>query len=69
MRKDIYKHPLQEPEILPGTSSQGHMRRFNPPKQKSSRKTRIESDRTRERPNRGHSAAEGDRSGLEGSQQ
>ncbi|GFY30560.1 uncharacterized protein TNCV_3523231 [Trichonephila clavipes] len=62
MRKDIYKHPLQEPEILPGTSSQGHMRRFNPPKQKSSRKTRIESDRTREtRPstNRGHSAAEG----------
>ncbi|GFX33331.1 hypothetical protein TNCV_811931 [Trichonephila clavipes] len=61
MRKDINKHPSQEPEILPGTSNQGHTRRSNPPKQKSSRKTRVESDRTREtRPstNRGHSAAE-----------
>ncbi|GFW53675.1 hypothetical protein TNCV_4815761 [Trichonephila clavipes] len=38
MRKDINKHPSQEPEILPGTSNQGHTRRSNPPKQKSSRK-------------------------------
>ncbi|GFW20341.1 uncharacterized protein TNCV_3457791 [Trichonephila clavipes] len=62
MRKDSNKHPSQEPEILPGTSNQGQARRSNLPKQKSSRKISVESDRTREsRPNtnREHSAAEG----------
>ncbi|GFY20939.1 transposable element Tcb1 transposase [Trichonephila clavipes] len=52
----------REPEILPGTSNQGQTKRSNPPKQKSSRKTKVESERTREsRPstNRRHSAAEG----------
>ncbi|GFU01502.1 hypothetical protein TNCV_3123681 [Trichonephila clavipes] len=61
MRKDINKHPSLEPEILPGTSNQGQTRRSNPSKQRSSRKTRVESDRTREtRPstNRRHSATE-----------
>ncbi|GFX54081.1 uncharacterized protein TNCV_2337171 [Trichonephila clavipes] len=54
--------PPREPEILPGTSNQGQASRSNPPKQKSSRKTRMEFDRTQEtRPNtnRGHSTAEG----------
>ncbi|GFT94399.1 retrovirus-related Pol polyprotein from transposon 297 [Trichonephila clavipes] len=52
----------KEPKILPGTSNQGQKRRSNPPKQKSSRKTRVESDRTRETrtsTDKGHSAAEG----------
>ncbi|GFW25327.1 hypothetical protein TNCV_5088921 [Trichonephila clavipes] len=58
---DVLENP-REPEILPGTSNQGQTRRTNPPEQKSSRKTRGESDRTRDtRPstNRGYSAVEG----------
>ncbi|GFW35951.1 hypothetical protein TNCV_1927801 [Trichonephila clavipes] len=73
MRKDINKHPSQEPEILPGTSNQGQTRRSNPPNQQSSRKTRMEGVTEPERP--GEVLTEdtvqlrGDRSGLEGSQQ
>ncbi|GFX67927.1 uncharacterized protein TNCV_1974281 [Trichonephila clavipes] len=73
MRKDINKHPSREPEILPGSSNQGQTKRFNPPHQQSSRKTRMEADRTGERP--GEVLTEDtvhireDRSGLEGSQQ
>ncbi|GFW40739.1 hypothetical protein TNCV_4528281 [Trichonephila clavipes] len=62
MRKDINKHPSQESEVLPGSSNQGQTRRSNPPKQKSSRKTRMEADRTgetRRSTHREHRAAEG----------
>ncbi|GFU08756.1 hypothetical protein TNCV_991101 [Trichonephila clavipes] len=31
MRKDINKHPSQEPQILPGSSNKGQTRRPNPP--------------------------------------
>ncbi|GFW85260.1 uncharacterized protein TNCV_3250001 [Trichonephila clavipes] len=56
------KYPSQEPEILPGSSNQGQTRRSNPPLQQSSRKTRMEADRTgetRRSTHGGHSAVEG----------
>ncbi|GFV89427.1 hypothetical protein TNCV_4152431 [Trichonephila clavipes] len=49
----------KEPEILPGSSNQGQTKRSNPPHQQSSRKTRMEADRTGETSrstHRGHSA-------------
>ncbi|GFY21864.1 uncharacterized protein TNCV_3295081 [Trichonephila clavipes] len=61
MRKDTNKHPSQEPEVLPGTSNKGQMRRFSPPKEESSREARVESGKAREtrtRDSGGHSAAE-----------
>ncbi|GFS66617.1 uncharacterized protein TNCV_228981 [Trichonephila clavipes] len=62
MRKDTNKHPSQKPEILPGTSNQGQMRRFSPPKEESSRGARVQSGRVREirtKDSGRHSAAEG----------
>ncbi|GFS92648.1 hypothetical protein TNCV_1160941 [Trichonephila clavipes] len=54
-------HCSKEPEILPRSSNQGQTRRSNPPHQQSSRKTRMEADRTggTGSTHRGHSAAEG----------
>ncbi|GFX26479.1 uncharacterized protein TNCV_950771 [Trichonephila clavipes] len=64
MRKDTNTHPSQEPEVLPGPSNQGQMRRFSPPKVENSRETRGESGKAREtrtKDSREHSAAEGRR--------
>ncbi|GFW57184.1 uncharacterized protein TNCV_541011 [Trichonephila clavipes] len=61
MRQGTNKNPSQEPEVLPGPSNQGH-RRFSPPKEESSRETRVESGKAREtrtKDSGGHSAAEG----------
>ncbi|GFX59374.1 hypothetical protein TNCV_4633321 [Trichonephila clavipes] len=61
MRKDTNTHSSQEPELLPGTSNQGQMRRFSPPKEESSREARVESSKARENRTKdsgGHSAAE-----------
>ncbi|GFT59681.1 retrovirus-related Pol polyprotein from transposon 412 [Trichonephila clavipes] len=62
IRKNTNKHPSQGPEILPGTSNQGQMKRFSPTKEESWREARVQSDRARETRttgSKGHSAAEG----------
>ncbi|GFU10043.1 uncharacterized protein TNCV_1797331 [Trichonephila clavipes] len=52
----------EDPEVLPGPSNQGQMRRFSTPKEESSRKARVESDKARETRTKDsgrHSATEG----------
>ncbi|GFU52067.1 uncharacterized protein TNCV_3224901 [Trichonephila clavipes] len=62
IRQSTDKHPSQGPETVPGTSNQRQMRRFNPPKEKGGRGTRVQSGRDRETRttgSKGHIAAEG----------
>ncbi|GFW76944.1 uncharacterized protein TNCV_2030491 [Trichonephila clavipes] len=62
IRKNTNKNPSQGPEILPGTSNQGQMKRFSPTKEESRREARLQSDRARETRttgSKGHSAAAG----------
>ncbi|GFU17818.1 uncharacterized protein TNCV_3335391 [Trichonephila clavipes] len=61
LRKVINKHPSQEPEILSRILKSSTDEESNPTHQQSSRKTRMEADRTEETrisTHRGHSAAE-----------
>ncbi|GFX64140.1 hypothetical protein TNCV_2090381 [Trichonephila clavipes] len=67
MRKDTNKYPSQVPEVFPGTSNQGQMRRFSPSKEESSREARVESGKARETRTKIADTVQlrGDRYGLE----